>query len=106
MDILTSVAGIKLYKEFETDNGSVWKPEARLAITYDLISDKENAVVSLANGSSYFVEGERLDRFGIEFGARVTAEIKDKIEFSLGYEGKFRDNYEDHTGLLNAKYKF
>ena len=32
--------------------------------------------------------------------------FKDKIEFSLGYEGKFRDNYEDHTGLLNAKYKF
>lgn len=51
-------------------------------------------------------EGEALDRFGMEFGAGVTAEVNDNVELSLGYEGKFREDYQDHTGLINAKYKF
>ncbi len=42
----------------------------------------------------------------MEFGSGVTAEVNDNVELSLGYEGKFREDYQDHTGLLNAKYKF
>lgn len=60
----------------------------------------------LANGSAYAVDGEALDRFVMEFGVGVTAEVNSQVEFSLGYEGKFREDYQDHTGLLNAKYKF
>ena len=60
----------------------------------------------LANGSAYQVRGEALDRFGVEAGVGLTAEVDDNVEVSLGYEGKFRDHYKDHTGLLNAKYKF
>ena len=69
-------------------------------------NDDVNSVVTLANGSAYAVEGEALDLFGMEFGAGVTAEVNDKVELSLGYEGKFREDYQDHTGLINAKYKF
>ena len=25
---------------------------------------------------------------------------------SVGYEGKFREHYQDHTGIINAKYEF
>lgn len=42
----------------------------------------------------------------MEFGSGVTAEVNDNVELSLGYEGKFREDYQDHTGLLNAKYTF
>ena len=105
-DILTGVIGAKVNKTFELGNGMLIKPEARIAATYDLFNDDVNSVVTLANGSAYAVEGEALDRFGMEFGAGVTAEVNDNVELSLGYEGKFRDNYEDHTGLINAKYKF
>ena len=42
----------------------------------------------------------------MEFGAGITAEVNDNVELSLGYEGKFREDYQDHTGLINAKYKF
>ena len=105
-DILTGVIGAKVNKTFTLDNGMLIKPEARIAATYDLFNDDVNSVVTLANGSAYAVDGEALDRFGMEFGAGVTAEVNDNVEFSLGYEGKFRDNYEDHTGLINAKYKF
>jgi len=105
-DILTGVIGAKVSKNWELENGMNIKPEARIAATYDLFNDDVNSVVTLANGSAYAVKGEALDRFGMEFGAGVTAEINDKVELSLGYEGKFRQDYQDHTGLINAKYKF
>lgn len=105
-DILTGVIGAKVSKDFELSNDMNIRPEARVAATYDLMNDDVNSVVTLANGSAYAVEGEALDRFGMEFGAGVTAEVNDNIEFSLGYEGKFRQDYQDHTGLLNVKYKF
>lgn len=105
-DILTGVIGAKVSKNFELSNGMNIKPEARIAATYDLFNDDVNSVVTLANGSAYQVNGEALDRFGMEFGAGVTAEVNDNVELSLGYEGKFREDYQDHTGLINAKYKF
>ena len=105
-DILTGVIGAKISKNFELSNGMNIKPETRIAATYDLFNDDVNSVVTLANGSAYAVEGEALDRFGMEFGAGVTAEVNDKVELSFGYEGKFREDYQDHTGLINAKYKF
>lgn len=105
-DILTGVIGAKASKDFALENGMNLRPEARLAMTYDLMNDDNNSVVTLANGSTYQVNGEALDRFGIEFGAGLTADVNDNVELSVGYEGKFREDYQDHTGLFNAKYKF
>ena len=95
-DILTGVIGAKVSKTWTLENGMNIKPEARIAATYDLMNDDVNSVVTLANGSAYMVEGDALDRFGMEFGAGVTTED----------EGKFREDYQDHTGLVNLKYKF
>ncbi len=105
-DILTAVVGAKVAKNWELENGKVLKPEVRVALTYDLTEAEDTSVISLANGSSYAVEGENLDRLGFEFGAGVSADINDKWELSVGYEGKFREDYKDHSALLNAKYKF
>ncbi len=109
MDVMTAVAGLKVGKDLVSCFGLhevYWRPEARLAATYDLISDKENAVVSLSNGSGYVVKGQRLNRFGIEAGADVTFHLSPDVESSVGYEGKFRKDYQDHTGYVSAKYKF
>ena len=109
MDVLTAVAGLKVGKDLVSCFGLhevYWRPEARLAATYDLISDKENAVVSLSNGSGYVVKGQRLNRFGVEAGAGVTFYLSPDVESSVGYEGKFRSHYQDHTGYVSAKYKF
>ena len=109
MDVMTAVAGVKVGKDLVSCFGSnefYWRPEARLAATYDLISDKENAVVSLSNGSGYVVKGQRLNRFGVEAGAGVTFYLSPDVESSVGYEGKFRSHYQDHTGYVSAKYKF
>ena len=105
-NIWTGVAGAKLSKAFAADNGMIFKPELRLAATYDLKNDKGNTLVTLANGTSYSVQCTALKRFGVEVGAGVTADLSDNVELSMGYEGRFRSHYQDHTGLINAKYKF
>lgn len=105
-DILTAVVGAKASKDFTLENGMILRPEARLAMTYDLLNDDNNATVALSNGASYHINGEELDRFGIEAGAGITAELNDSWDVSAGYEGHYRSDYTDHTGMLNAKYKF
>ena len=105
-DILTGVIGTKVSSTYEMENGMTLTPEAKLAMTYDMTNDKSGSTVTLANGSAYNVSGEALDRFGIEVGVGLKTEYNDNIELSIGYEGKYRDDYENHTGILNAKYKF
>ncbi len=105
-DVLTAVLAAKYQDNICLDNGMVLKPSARLAATYDLAGDKANSVVSLANGSGYIVDGERLNKFGVEVGAGLAAEVSDNVELGLSYEGKFREHYTDNTGMLEAKYKF
>lgn len=105
-DILTAVMGVKFEKKFTTCGGTRWKPEARLAATYDLITDEDNALVTLNNGAAYEANGEHLKRFGVEFGAGINIEVNDNVDVSFGYEGHFRKDYQDHTGMVNAIYKF
>lgn len=105
-DILTGVIGAKADREFTLENEMTLRPEVRVALTYDMFNDAGGSVVTLANGAAYRVNGEALDRFGVELGAGLTAKVNDNVELSLRYEGQFRDDYTDHTGLLNAKYKF
>lgn len=105
-DILTAIMGVKFEKQFTTCGGTRWKPEARLAATYDLITDEDNALVTLNNGAAYEAKGEHLKRFGVEFGAGVNIEVNDKVDVSFGYEGHFRKDYQDHTGMVSAIYKF
>ena len=105
-DIVTGVLGAKIAKSYNLSNGMLLTPEFKSAMTYDISHDNSKSTVTLVNGSSYSVTGKPLNRFGVELGAGVTAELNDNVELSLGYEGKFRKDYQDHTGLINAKYKF
>lgn len=105
-DILTGVLGARISTAIETSNAVRFVPEARVAMTYDFVDADNSSFVTLANGSSYSVEGETLDRFGVEAGVGVKAEMGDHLEMSLSYEGAWRGDYENHAGILNAKYKF
>ena len=105
-NIFTGVVGSKFNKEFNFNNGLNLIPEVRLALTYDFKQDDGDSIITLANGSSYSVDGEPLDKFGVELGLGVTSNITDTMELTIGYEGKFVKDYTDHTGLINFKYKF
>ena len=105
-DVLTGVAGVRLAKAFEVSPAMTVKPEVRLAMTYDFVDADNRSFVTLANGSSYAVDGETLDRFAFEAGIGVKAEMGDNFELALSYEGAWRSDFQNHAGLLNAKYKF
>ncbi|MBP5215762.1 MAG: autotransporter outer membrane beta-barrel domain-containing protein [Alphaproteobacteria bacterium] len=50
--------------------------------------------------------GKRLARFGTEFNTSVTYDLSENTSLNVGYEGKFRKHYQDHTGYLNFRYEF
>ncbi len=101
MDLLRGVLGLRASHEF-----GMFKPEVYVGITYDIVNDKDGAIVSLPNGSSYAVDGKRLNRFGTEVNTNLTANLTDHASVTVGYEGKFRKDYKDNTGLIIAKYAF
>ena len=101
---LTGVIGGRASMAFQTGE-TVITPEFKLAATYDIKSDKGGASVRLANGSSYTVSGDALNRFGVETGAKIGMTVNN-MEFSLNYEGKFKKDYQDHTGMINFRYNF
>lgn len=105
-DMLTGVVGARFAKTFEVSPSMTFVPEVRLAMTYDIVDADNTSFVTLANGSSYAVDGETLDRFGFEAGVGVKAEMGNNFELSLSYEGAWRGDYQNHAGILNAKYKF
>ncbi|MBQ2810952.1 MAG: autotransporter domain-containing protein, partial [Alphaproteobacteria bacterium] len=105
MDTLTAVLGVKFSANYVVRE-KTYTPELRMAVTYDLIRDDDNALVTLANGAAYSVNNSGLKRFAYEFGAGITTAINDEWELNVAYEGKFRKDYQDHTGLINAKFHF
>ena len=107
-DTWTAVGGVKLSKKYtlESNRRVGITPELKLAATYDFERDDETNTVVLADGSSYIVEGDMMKRFGVEAGANVGLTIGNDSEITLSYEGKFKKDYQDHTGLINFKYNF
>ena len=104
LDTWTWVGGVNAAKSFRAGEATI-TPSAKLAATYDFRRDGQARTVTLANGSSYVADGESMKRFGVEAGAGVSATFG-KTEIGLSYEGKFKDHYTDHTGLINFKYNF
>ncbi|MBO5284857.1 MAG: autotransporter domain-containing protein, partial [Alphaproteobacteria bacterium] len=105
MDILRAAAGVSFARDFCFGMCKI-TPEVYLGLTYDIIADNDKAVVMLDNGASYTVNGKRLNRLGYEAAVGLTASLNDSIEISLGYNGTYRKNYDNHMGLFNVKYKF
>ena len=106
MDILTAVAGARFGKDYELPCGHTVRPEAYIGVTYDIISDRDSVVVDLVNGASYEVHGKRLNQFGVEAGAGLTAELTDKLSANVSYMGSFRKDYYSNTGMVGLKYAF
>ena len=103
-DVLTAVAGVKYTTNVKTEK-AILKPTVRLAATYDIISDNDEASVQVIGGSNYTVSGQRLHRFSVEAGAGVTATVNN-WDFTLEYNGSFREDYRSQGGIIKARYNF
>ncbi len=107
MDIFTGIAGLKFSKDlYYNMNCNVMRPELYLGLSYDFVSDHDAAVVGLGNGSTYVINGKRLDRMGYDVGAGITTELNDHWNMNIGYMGNFRDRYQNHSGTIGLSYAF
>ncbi len=103
---LTGILGAQYTIGYALSPTLSWYPELRAALTYDFVEPDTKMRVNLLNGSVYEVKTENMDRFGIEVGARIGLDINRKAEVAIEYEGLFKGDYTNHTGLANLKYKF
>ncbi len=104
-DYLTGVIGAKY--AFTIESGSDWmfRPELRAAATYDFMSDESIATVDIPGVGSYVIPGERLSRFGGEFGIGLAA-LYNGWEISVNYDLDLHQDYTSHTGMLKFRYDF
>ncbi|MBO4521007.1 MAG: autotransporter outer membrane beta-barrel domain-containing protein [Alphaproteobacteria bacterium] len=105
LETWTGVVGMKVSKDLRLAKYMI-TPEAKISLTYDFQREDFKRTVTLANGSSYVVEGESLKRAGVEIGGGVSVKAGSHTDIGVSYEGKFKKDYADHTGLLNIKYNF
>lgn len=104
-DFLTGIAGMKYRFAIENDSVINWFPELRAAATYDFVSDKAMSTVTMPGAASYVIDGDRLSRFGGEFGIGLTAEYKG-LEISLVYDLDLHKDYTSQTGMAKFRYEF
>ncbi len=100
-DYLTAIAGIKT----AWDLGKI-RPSVGINVGYDVISDDVSALNTLANGASYTVNSEALDRLSVGVTTGVEAKLNDRTTLKLEYNGSFRKEYKDHSGMLKLELKF
>ena len=84
--------------------GAMMSPRA--AAAYDISRSDENRFVALPDGTSYVVSGDPLNRFGVKAGAGVKVKLGAQTQFEASYDGNFKKDYADHTGLISIRYEF
>lgn len=101
----TAIIGTKISKDY-TCRGIIWKPEFRIAGTYDVKSDNSSSVVNVVGGSTtYSVSGGRLHRAALESGVGLTATVKN-LDVILGYDTEWRSEQFSQTGSVKLQYNF
>lgn len=109
MEFATAVAGIRagMTQYLRLNRKVAVHSEIKALATYDWMRDDEIRRVSLPdNSATYAMKGEPFARFGGEVGADVFFTFGRAGEIVLTYDGKFKKDYQDHTGMVSLKINF
>ncbi len=104
-DYLTGVLGAKYAFDYRVSRGFTLRPELRGAVKYDMLSDKQVAMITMPGVNSYVLNGNRLSRMGAEFGAGLVMKYQD-FSLALNYDIEVREDYTSQTGRVRARYVF
>lgn len=104
-NFLTGMAGLKYAFTIKNDAAIKWRPELRAAATYDFVSDDVQTTVLMPGAAPYVVDGDRLSRFGGEFGLGLTVMWRG-LELSVIYDLDLHEDYTSQTGMLKFRYEF
>lgn len=103
--VLTAVIGSKIYTKY-TWKKMKFRPEFRVAILYDLKSNRTPAVVTpTGTNFTYRADGKRLKRFGGEAGVGLTTSLYG-FDIGLSYDVELRSKYSAQTGMVDLTYNF
>ena len=100
-DFVTTMAGFKV----GADLGWI-RPLAGVMVGYDVITDDISSVNTLANGATYTIQGQALDRLSTTVVAGFGMDLGDNATLKLEYNGNYRKEYLDHSGMLRLEVRF
>lgn len=104
---LTMIAEGRYAKDYMNETqDAIFRPEARLALTYDLVNSNEDAQVTLPNNVTYRVEGESTGKFGVEAGLSASYNFTNTVEVSAGWDGEFKSGYSNNTFSAKLRFNF
>lgn len=102
-DALQGDVGVQLNRAFRTAYGSV-KPEVRVGVLRDFISEAENVTSSfVGGGSSFNTEGLRAYRTAWTAGAGLGFESKGRWSLVADYDWEAKRTYNAQNVMLTAK---
>lgn len=101
-------AGLGIDYLLETDAGIDLRPSARIDYRYNVLNDEVRAAASfrVAPGETFILEGFDPPKNELRIGSKLQARITEDLNFSLGYDFQFREDYHSHAGQADLVYSF
>lgn len=100
-------AGVKASWQYQNADGSEVVPELRAAYRYDLVGDQIQTTSNfIGGGNAFTVEGADPAQHTFNLGAGVTYYSTDNWELTASYDFETKADYDSHSGILRAGYKF
>jgi len=105
-DMAQTGLGIKVAYPFENKSYTL-TPDLHFKWLYDWIGDNQATTASFAGGGTSFgTQGFDPAQSGYDLGVRLTLNTKYRITLDLSYDFLLKEDYYEHTGILNVRYSF
>lgn len=72
----------------------------------NLTQDMGQLQVTDTVNAPQFVTGVRESKYGMDGGATLSAKLTDAVRVYAVYDGRFRTNYNSHSGIVGAEFRF
>ena len=98
---------VRIVKEIKRDSGAIILPEVRAGYYYDLSKDPIQKTVSFAGGGgSFLIETPNPSQHRINLGTGVTVKGTGNWNYSLNYDLNLEQQFQDHSLVARASWKF
>lgn len=89
------------------ENGSFVKPSLHAGYAYDAINDEVETTSQLSlAGPAFKTEGFDPDEHKFNIGAGIAYEAANNWELNAEYDFEVKEDYDAHSGVVRASYKF
>ena len=96
--------GVKLAGSLKLGDSAL-NPSLRLGWLHDY-RDTPLTTSGTFGASSFTVSSARIASNGLGVGLNVDLATSDRISIGIGYDGEFRSDYQSHTGVIRADFRF